>query len=222
MSRKIKTIYCTKDRFREQIVNDQPQLVAQDRNVLYTPALERCLAPHDQNPETTVTMLGTDTIPDQIQLCQQFMLNWVYGAEPAGSLLSEHLHLKMHDITTMKSNGQTPVDLAMDATHMIVRAVSRLFLYVCNFVSLLQCARSNKTGVRYQCNRVLVFAHAPWPSWTRRRDVGPTCSLEGKHRRQQPKKRSGVSHRRSPFYMFWVSLLASLAVASWFNSTAIG
>ena len=137
--------------------------------VPYDSTLDRCW--NRVNPAAMITIQGRDQRHDHIQLCTHFysyeILKEVSAHRP---MIEGPWVMNKHDKATLRAVGMTPVDAVLDVPHMIVRAVSRLCFYACNF------------GVRYQFNRVLVVAHArrrfsSTKTESRRDIVRPICSL---------------------------------------------
>ena len=87
-----------------------------------------------------ITVPGEGRTHDFIQICREFYMNYVL--DPASYHLRPPRGLSMskYEIGQARAAGQDPVDTMLDAPHMIVRAVSRLYLFACKFASLLKCA----------------------------------------------------------------------------------
>ena len=137
ISRKIKIFYCTNARFVYENVNGRNQLMDGDWLVPYTPTLEHCW--DRLNPAAMVTVQGRGTVHDYVQLGKDFYTNYIswhteFEDVPKG------LELDKYEKARQRAWGETPVDIVYDASHMIVRAVSRLYLYAYNFASRLKCA----------------------------------------------------------------------------------
>ena len=119
-----------------QNVNDQLQLIDGDWGELYTPSLERCQV--GGNPSTAMVTVpavpGADRTHDFIQICREFYLNYLVDSMEYILSLPKGLNMSEPQKSNARAYGLDPVDTVLDSAHIVVRAVSRL--YLCKFASL--------------------------------------------------------------------------------------
>ena len=118
----------------------------------YTPSLDRC---RDSRypPTALVTVRGKGRTHDYIQICREFEMNYLGSAisdVTRVTRMPKGLGISDDKIRQARAAGKDPVDIVLDASHLMIRAVSRLYLFACKFASLLKYAcLSVETGVRY-------------------------------------------------------------------------
>ena len=109
----------------------------------YNPSLDRC---NDGPPDySMVTTRGEARRHDYIQLCTKYYNTAIINKAKASMrynvpLIPIGVGLDENEIRSLRELGLTPADVALDASHMIIRAVSQLYLFACKFA---------ETDIRY-------------------------------------------------------------------------